>query len=83
MNFADDRLLEYLDQEGAASPTQIVEDERISFGRTHANTRLSLLKSVELVRVIGNGVYEITPKGEQYLKGEIDCRKFPDPRKED
>ena len=70
---ADDRILEYLQSEGPASPTQITDDERIQFGRVHANRRLKQLTDAGLARLIGNGIYELTEQGEEYLTGELDA----------
>lgn len=76
MVFADDRILEYLEQEGAASPKQISDDPRIHFSRTHTNNRLSLLRKFGLVNLIGNGVYEIREEGREYLAGELDAAEL-------
>lgn len=79
MNPADDRILEYLAEHGAASPKQVADDDRIGYSRTHVNTRLRQLSAAKLARHIGNGVYQLTEEGEAYLEGEFDARDLPDP----
>lgn len=79
MSFAADRILEYLDKEGAASPSQIANDDRIRFGRDHTNQVLLDLRKAALVEMIGNGVYRITEKGRGYLLGQEDLRNEPEP----
>lgn len=75
MALADDRILEYLDQEGPRSPSKIAEDERIPFSRKHVNLRLLELEKYDLVEkdVVGRGVYAITELGERYLAGDLDA----------
>ena len=79
MVYADDRILEYLAEKGPASPTQITDDERIAVSRTHANLRLKKLTDAEMVRLIGNGIYEITEDGRDYLAGEFDAHDLEEP----
>jgi len=70
---ADDRILEFLSDEGPHSPTKISEDERVRFGSEYIGRRLrENLEPHGLVKNLGNGVYNITDNGEKYLSGEID-----------
>jgi hypothetical protein len=74
MTRADDRLLEFLSDEGPHSPTRIAEDERVGFGSEYIGRRLrNYLEPHGLVKNLGNGVYSITEAGEQYLAGELDA----------
>lgn len=79
MNPADDRLLELLETEGGAPPHLIEDHEKIDYSRTHINQRLIKLRDAGLVRMIGNGVYEITTEGQKYLYGKLDLRGVPEP----
>jgi len=81
---ADDRLLEFLVVEGAATPTKISEDERVSVPRSYVNQRLLLLKNAGFVETkIGRGVYELTEMGESYLNGDSDFRNLDRPESDD
>jgi hypothetical protein len=73
MTGADDRILEYLHEEGTSTPTKIAQDDRVRFSRTYINTRCRLLADHTLVRALGNGVYQITYRGQQYLDGDLDA----------
>jgi hypothetical protein len=72
MTLADDRILEYLREEGTGTPTQISESGLVRFTRPYINERLSKLGTHGLVVNVGNGVYQITERGEAYLDGNVD-----------
>ncbi|MBP2251171.1 putative transcriptional regulator [Halarchaeum solikamskense] len=71
---ADDRILEYLNDRGEASPSKLAKSDVLDFTRTHINQRCLKLADAGLVRNLGNGVYQITEEGEGYLTGEYDAR---------
>lgn len=73
MTIADERILEFLHEEGPRTPTRISEDSRVRFSRPHINTRCQKLTKYGLLETLGNGVYRITDRGEQYLGGELDA----------
>lgn len=75
----DDRLLEYLDEEGTSTPKTIADDSRLEFDRQYIGTRLRTLHEAELVEKVGRGVYTIDSKGRRYLAGQEDLRDEPDP----
>lgn len=81
MSKADDRILEYLEQEGPHSPGRIAESEMVRFSRKTINMRLIKLEQAGLVEkdAIGRGVYEISEIGEQYLTGDLDARELDEP----
>lgn len=79
MKAIDNRLLEYLQEEGVGSPKKIHEDGRIEFTREYIGRRLRLLLKSGLVDKVGRGVYRITPKGEAYLAGQEDLRDLEKP----
>lgn len=76
MSRADDRILEYLSEWGPDTPKQMAEDGRVRFSRQHINARCKKLVPYQLLVHLGNGVYDITEKGEQYLAGELDVREL-------
>jgi len=69
---ADDRILEFLREEGPSTPTKMYEDGRVRFSRPYINVRCQELAKYGLVNNLGNGVYVITEEGEQYLDEELD-----------
>lgn len=73
MSIADDRILEFLDEEGPRSPSKIQEDGRVRFTRQHINNRCKILEAHNLVQNLGNGVYSITDSGKEYLAGNLDA----------
>lgn len=74
MSRADDRILEHLSEEGPDTPKEMADSGRVRFSRQHINQRCKTLVSYGLLVHFGNGVYEITRQGEQYLAGEIDAQ---------
>lgn len=76
MTIADERILEFLHEEGPRTPTRIAADSRVRFSRPHINTRCQKLTRYGLVETLGNGVYRITDQGEQYLEGELDASEL-------
>lgn len=81
MRLVDDRILEYLDEEGPGAPANMEKDNRMQFSKNYLNRRLILLRKAGLVELIGNGVYRITPDGRGYLAGREDLRNAEDPDK--
>lgn len=75
MSLADDRILEFLREEGPRSPSRMAEDDRLRFSRSHINRRCKRLTEEGLTENLGNGVYSITQKGERYLDGEEDLKE--------
>lgn len=82
MSIADDRILEFLREEGPRSPTKIHEDGRVRFTRQHINTRCKRLVEYGLLQHLGNGVYAITEEGKNYLDGELDVNELTPPADE-
>lgn len=72
MKGADDRILEYLNEEGPSSPKKMYDDGRIRFSRTYINVRCQALAEHGLVLNLGNGIYQITDDGKRYLDGDLD-----------
>lgn len=75
---ADDRILEFLSQYGAASPEEIHSGLRtlgrdVGVSPTVAVTRCRLLDSYRLVDYEGNHTFSLSDIGEAYLNGTLDC----------
>lgn len=79
MSAADDRLMEYLESNGAASVSTIDEAETVRYHYETIGRRLRLLSKAGLVERIGQGVYRLAPEGMEYLNGARDLGDFPDP----
>ena len=52
----------------------MADSGRVRFSRQHINQRCKKLVTYSLLVHLGNGVYDITRQGEQYLRGELDVR---------
>ena len=76
MTIADERILEFLSEEGPRQPKQISQDERITFSDQYIGQRCRTLAPYGLVQNLGNGLYTITQAGQQYLEGELDATKL-------
>ncbi|ADD07686.1 homolog to phage PhiH1 repressor protein (plasmid) [Natrialba magadii ATCC 43099] len=74
MSRADDRILEHLSERGPDTPKEMADSGRVRFSRQHINQRCKKLVIYGLLVHLGNGVYDISPEGEQYLDGELDAR---------
>jgi predicted transcriptional regulator len=74
MTIADERVLEFLAEEGPHSPSKIAVDDRIEFTDQYVGRRCRKLTNYGLLQNVGNGVYAITDAGERYLNGELDAR---------
>jgi len=72
MTLVDDRVLEYIDEYGHGSPTEMMEEGPIRYSRQHVGRRCKTLAEHGLLTHVGNGVYTITEKGKKYLRGELD-----------
>ena len=74
MSRADDRILELLSDDAPDTPKEMADSDRVRFSRQHINARCKTLVKYGLLVHPGNGVYDITRTGEQYLAGELDAR---------
>lgn len=72
MVLADDRILEYIREEGSGRPQEMAESGYVRYSRSYVHTRCKKLVKHGLLNHLGNGVYTITERGERYLDGEID-----------
>jgi DNA-binding PadR family transcriptional regulator len=72
MVLADDRILEYLSEEEAASPSEMIKSGFVRYSSGYVSQRCSKMVEHGLLKRFGTGVYAITERGEQYLEGELD-----------
>ncbi len=72
MVLADDRILEYIRKNGSGRPKAMVDSGYVRYTRSYVSQRCKKLVNHGLLDDLGNGVYIITDRGEQYLDGEID-----------
>jgi predicted transcriptional regulator len=54
----------------------MADSGRVRFSRQHINARCKTLVAYGLLVHLGNGVYDITREGEQYLNGDLDAREL-------
>jgi len=72
MTRADDYILEFLaDHDIIASPRVI--SANIDYTHQYVNERMKPLREHSLVENTGNGLYQITQKGKDYLAGDLDA----------
>jgi predicted transcriptional regulator len=75
MTIVDDRVLEYIQEHEHGSPTEMMEEGPIRYSRQYVAERCRELAKHGLIKNVGNGVYVITERGEQYLAGELDTNE--------
>lgn len=76
MTLVDDRILEYLHENEAASPTEMMKGGPIKFSRAYIGRRCKKLKEEGLLREISDATYVITEDGEAYLTGHLDTEDW-------
>ena len=78
MSIWDDRILEYLCNNRTCTPSEIANLDVVHVGSSNISRRLGKLKDHDLVRPLGNGVYEISVLGHCYLDHNynIELEKF-------
>lgn len=77
MKAPDTFILEYIAEDGPASPAELVDDDEgaaLPFSRGYVNTRCQDLEDKGFLVNIGNGMYQITDRGEEWLAGDFDAR---------
>lgn len=79
MKQQDDRILEYLEEEGWATPSVIASQACIDISEGHVHDRLLMLWYVDFVSSIHGDMFEITTDGMLYLEGRVDAGNRPVP----
>ena len=77
----DERILEILRSEGWSAPGYIARKVSLFASIGRVRERCQMLSDVELVEPLTKEKehYEITGKGQRYLKGELDAGTLPKP----
>lgn len=79
MTLADERILEFLRDEGGGQPTHIangITDAGMSYNPKYIGTRCRKLADHGLLYNMGNGLYRLTETGTQYLSEEYDATQL-------
>lgn len=78
MTIWDDRILEYIHENESGSPKELEDSGYIRVSNSQISRRLRKLRDYGLVNHLGNGVYVITERGEDYLEGNVDADQLSD-----
>jgi repressor of nif and glnA expression len=76
MTLVDDRVLEYINEHGHGSPSEMKNEGPIRYSRQHIARRCRKLAERDFLQHVGNGVYVITDTGIKYLEGELDAEEI-------
>lgn len=79
MKREDERILEFLEAYGLASPSLISDEAFRKVSAGHVRERLKFLHYAGLVALTGYDSYELTDAGERYLRGELNAAHQPTP----
>lgn len=84
MTLVDERILEYLAEHEAGSPSEIHDECCMAYHRNYFAERARTLADHGMIqRISAKGVYRITEQGEEYLAGEYDARVHDDQEETD
>lgn len=75
MVLADERILEYIQEEGSGAPKEMADSGYVRYSRQYISRRAKELVDHGLLQHLGNGVYVITDEGEAYLEEEYDANR--------
>lgn len=78
MTQSDERILEFLAEEGNHPPKSIRDrlaeiGPEMDYHQNYIQQRCRTLQDYGLLRNVGGGTYSITDVGEQFLAGELDA----------
>ena len=79
MTREDDRILEFLEVYGLASPSLIADEAFKKVSAGHVQERLEFLRCAGLADLSGLESYELTEAGKRYLQGELNANHQPTP----
>lgn len=79
MKREDERILEFLEAYGLASPDLISREVFKQVSAGHVEERLKYLHYARLVTLSGYRSYELTSEGQRYLHGELNASHQPTP----
>lgn len=74
----DERILEFLDEQGNHPPSAIrdqlaVRSSGMDYSSTYINNRCRKLRNYGLITNVGGGTYAITDEGLAFLDGDLDA----------
>lgn len=78
MTLWDDRILEFIQENGPSSVKALKESGYIRVSKSHVSRRCKKLVDHGMLVHLGNGVYNITDHGEAYLAGDTDAEEPED-----
>lgn len=79
MTLADERILEYLAENEAGTPSEILREGGLTYSSQWIAKRCRVLADKGFVqRISAAPTYRITERGESYLEGEFDARGLDD-----
>jgi len=76
MTIWDDRILEYIEEEGSGSPKELADSGYFDVSKGQISRRLRKLAEKGFLVPLANGVYLISDKGEAYLNEELDASEL-------
>ena len=79
MKREDERVLEYLDENGLCSARLISREVFQNVSVAHVAERLEMCRYAGLVSRTGLKSYELTDAGQRYLRGDLDASHQPTP----
>jgi len=79
MKQLDERILEYIDEEGWATPQMMARESHFTASRGHIHERCQMLHYIGFIEPIYGDAFDLTTDGAQFLDGEIDARYRPHP----
>jgi Mn-dependent DtxR family transcriptional regulator len=79
MTIWDDRILEYIQEKESGSPAELQDSGYIRVSKSQISRRLRRLAEYGMLQHLGNGVYIITQRGEDYLAGDLDADDLEEP----
>lgn len=74
MKQLDERILEYINEHGWATPSMMARHSRFTASSGHISERCQMLHYIGFIEPIYSDSYELTTDGKQYLDGQIDAR---------
>jgi len=79
MEQIDERILEFLYDDGWASPSILAREAGIEASKGRVSDRCHRLEYAGFVASVHGDMYEITRWGQLYLEGEVDAEHQPTP----
>lgn len=76
----DERIMEFLDEQGWATPRLMARERGFSASEDRIGERCEMLVYAGFVAPLHGEMYELTQWGRLYLDGEVDARDQPTPR---